>query len=450
MATTDKSPLSQAPAPATVAPEFLPDADAIERTPIHGGISYTLYLLALLTVVAVLWAQFSEIDQIVVARGRLVTPQPNVVLQPLDTAHLKTLDVRVGDIVRKGQVLATFDPTFVSADLAQLRDRHASLSAQIRRLEAETQDRTFKPGTGADEVLNATLDEQRRANFRVKLRGFEERIGRLRAAVDTNARDTVALESRVKSLREIEDMNESLSARQYQSRRSLLESREKRLEVERDLVVARSRSAELRQEMAAAESEKLAFSREWRQKALEELVSARRDLDSLKEQIVKAETRTARTTLVAPADGVVLEIAKRSTGSIVREAEALLTLVPIGVPLEAEIQIDSPDIGFVRVGATTRIKVDAFPFQKHGTIQGRLEKLGHDAQPREATANSPPVLAYTGRVELGDLTLRNLDRTVALMPGMTLTAEIVVGRRTVMSYLLYPLASVLDQAAREP
>jgi HlyD family secretion protein len=452
MATADKSPIGRksSATPGNDAVEFLPDADAIEMTPIHGGISYTLHLLALLLVTAFLWAQFSEVDQVVMARGRLVTPQPNIVLQPLDTAYIKSLEVRVGETVRRGQVLATFDPTFVAADLAQLQDRLASIDVQVRRLEAETQDREFITGKDANEKLQASLDEQRRANLRVKLKGLSEHVGRLRAAIDTNTRDIGVLDSRVKSLREIEDMNDSLSARQFQSRRSLLESREKRLEVERELVNARSRSAELKRELAAAESERASFARDWRQKALEELITVRREKDALTEQIVKARMRSARTTLVAPVDGVIQEIAKRSPGSIVRETEALLTLVPLNVPLEAEIQIESSDIGFVRVGEPARIKVDAYPFQKHGVLKGRLGKLGQDTQARDATGALPPSLVYIGRVELGDTKLHNLGREMTLLPGMTLTAEIVVGTRTVMSYLLYPIRATIDEAAREP
>jgi hemolysin D len=429
---------------------FLPDADEIERTPIHRGVPVTLYLLLTLFLAIILWASLSEIDQVVTARGRLVTPQPNIVVQPFETAQIRSLDVRMGQIVNRGQVLATLDPTYVTADLTQLRDRLASLDAQVRRLEAEQEGSIFKGKNGSDDLLQASLDLERRGNYQARLRSLDETIGRLKASMMTNSKDIASLEFWVKSLREIETMNEDLYARKFQTRQSLLESRERRLAVERDLVVARNREAELARDLAGAEADKAAFVKEWRQKMLEELVNARRERDAAAEQVQKAELRSRLINLVAPEDAVVLEIAERSPGSIVREAEPLFTLVPLNVPLEAEVQIDSADIGHVKLGDPVRVKIDAFPFQKHGTISGKLAKMSQDAFVRKSVTGNPAESYYLGRVEFERISFRNLDKPARLLPGMSMTSEIVVGKRSVISYFLYPMIKAFDEAAREP
>lgn len=429
---------------------FLPDAEEIERTPIHHGVPVTLYTLLVLFLSLILWAALSEVDQVVTAKGRLVTPQANMVLQPFETARILSLSVQMGQIVSKGQTLATLDPTIVTADLAQLQDRLASLDAQMRRLEAEQHGTPLNAGKSEDEMLQTSLDRERRGHYQSRLKSLEETIGRLQAALNTNNKDIASLEFWVKSLKEIEGMNNELYERKYQTRQIMLESREKRLSVERDLVLARNREVELRRDLAAAEADKSAFSQEWRQKTLEELVETRRERNSIAEQLHKAELRNRLINLTAPEDGVILEIAKRSPGSIIREAEPFITLVPLNVPLEAEVQIDTADIGRIRVDDPVRIKIDAFPFQKHGILSGKLTKLGQDSFVRESSVDKAAGAYYLGRVELGKIAFRNLDKPVRLIPGMSMVAEIVVGKRTVLSYFLYPIIKAFDEAGREP
>ncbi len=429
---------------------FLPDAEEIERTPINRGVPITLYVLLALFTSLLLWAALSEIDQVVTARGRLVTPQPNIVLQPFETARILSLPVRMGQIVTKGQTLATLDPTIVTADLAQLRDRLQSMDSQIRRLEAEQHGTVLNSGDSADDVLQASLDRERRGHYRARLQSLEESIGRLQAAIVTNRKDITSLEAWVKSLQEIEQMNRELYERKYQTRQLMLESREKRISVERDLVVKRTHEVELKRELAAAEADKRAFTLEWKQKVLEELVETRRERDSLAEQIHKAELRSRLINLEAPADGVVLEIAKLSPGSIVREAEAFITLVPLDATLEAEVQIDTADIGRIKVGDAVRVKIDAFPFQKHGILTGQLAKLSQDSFVKSQTSDQEASAYYLGRVELGPVKFRHLDKPARLIPGMSMTAEIKIGKRTVLSYFLYPMMKALDEAGREP
>ena len=430
--------------------EFLPDADELERRPLHRGVPIVLYLLLGVFCSLLLWASLSEIDLVVTARGRLTTPQANMVIQPMETAQIETMPVRMGQIVSKGQVLATLNPTFAFADLNQLRERMSSLDAQLHRLEAEQDGKEFKPGSGMDDVLQSRLALERKASYQARAAALDENIGRLKAGIVTNTRDIESLGAWVKSLREMETMNEEMYAKRYQSRQVLLESQERRLAVERNLEVARNRDAELKRELAAAESDRSAFGKEWRQKVLEEIVAVRRDRDSLAEQLQKAELRNRLVNLTAPEDAVVLEIAKLSPGSIVREAEALFTLVPLNVPLEAEVQIDTADIGHVKLGDRVRVKIDAFPFQKHGTLPGRLAKLSQDSFLHEGLPAQSAGSYYLGRVDLENLAFRNIKGPARLLPGMTLSAEIVVGKRTVASYFLYPVVKAFDEAAREP
>jgi HlyD family secretion protein len=461
--TRPPGPLPSAPAPAPAdaragetAIEFLPDADEIERRPLPPAARMTLSVLTAMVFSFLLWASISEVDRIVVARGRLVTPLPNIVVQPLETSIVQSIDVRVGQVVKKGEKIATLDPTFTSADLAQLQARHQSLDTQAKRLEMELAGGKPVAGAGnADGRLQAQLAVEKQSNYRSQLAKMTETVERLKAVQLTNKRDQEVLDARVKSLLEIEAMQQKLVDQKFGAPVRLYEAREKRLEVERDLQQARNREAEVRRELAGAEAERAAFVNSWRQKSMEELLTTQRDRDAATEQLQKADKRSRLVVLTAPVDAVVLEIAKRSTGSVVREAEPLFTLVPLDAQLEAEVQIESGDIGYVKLGDATRIKLDAFPFQLHGTLPGSVQTLSEDAFRREQAGGAAGAATgadayYLGRIALGGTRLKGMTAKNRLLPGMTVTGEIVVGKRTVISYLLWPLTKALDEAIREP
>jgi HlyD family secretion protein len=430
---------------------FLPDPDELEKRQLPAGLNLTMYLLLGLFAAAIAWASLFEVDMVVMARGKLVTQQPNIVIQSFETAQITALKVSAGQVVKKGQILAVLDPTFVTADLAQAQDRLKSLDAELRRIDQEQAGKAYGGGgRNRDEALQSSLQAERQASFQAKLLRLDEGIGRLKAILATNESDIAAQEARMKSLLEIEAMNEELTKQNFQSKLKLLESRERRQEVEREMVSTRNRTLELRKQLAEAEAEKLSFAKDWRQKSTEDLVAVRRERNSVAEQVNKAERRSRLIELAAPADAVVLEVAaNKSTGSVVRESEQLFTLVPLGVALEAEIQIESQDIGFVKLTDPVRLKIDAFPYQKHGLIKAELDKLGQDAFTRDSGTGAARPAFYVGRTRVNMNELHNLPKQTQLIPGMTLSAEIVVGKRSVMSYVMYPVMRGLSEAATE-
>lgn len=430
--------------------DFLPDAQAIEHQAPPLGTRITLYALLALVLTALLWATFAQIDKLVIGRGRLVTPLPNIVVQPLEQAILKTIQVRVGQTVRKGAVLATLDPTFAEADASQLGARSDSLGMRARRLEAELQGRIPIDAGGAhsQQQVQTRLMAERQATYAARMRQFDESIARLRAAQATNRQDQATLAERVQSLAELEAMQAELQTRQFGSRARVLEVRERKLEVERDRATAVNRAEEIRREIAATEAERTAFGRNWRQESLEKLSAAVQERDEVAEQLAKARRRTDLVSLTAPEDAVVLEIGKKSVGSVLREAEPLFVLVPLNAPLEAEVEVAPADVGMLRVGDAVRVKIDTYPFQKHGTIRGKVLHISPDTFTRQGPVGTDSAY-YLARVGLDDTRLDGVPTPTLLLPGMTLAGEIITGQRSVISFFLYPLIRVLDESLRE-
>jgi HlyD family secretion protein len=155
------------------------------------------------------------------------------------------------------------------------------------------------------------------------------------------------------------------------------------------------------------------------------------------------------TKMKAPVDAVVLEIADRSVGSVLREAETLVTLVPDDADLYVEANIPSRDVSYVKVGNTVSVKLETYPFQRYGTLTGRLDVISADSVPLKAD-DPKSELVYRAQVHLTDSVRALTKRGIHLRPGLVATAEIKTGKRSIASYVLNPILRTADEGMREP
>ncbi|MEQ1955484.1 HlyD family type I secretion periplasmic adaptor subunit [Mesorhizobium sp. CN2-181] len=434
--------------------EFQPDAVELEERVPPKTARLALYGVTALIGAAVLWASLSSIDEVVVAPGKLVTIEPTIIVQPLETSIIRSIEVKTGDVVRAGQTLATLDATFSQSDVDQQRAKFAALDAQVKRLEAEIDDVDYAAiaGNSPDERLQEMMFVQRRAFHLSQLKNFDQQIAGQEAAIATSKDQEAILASRRDGLIQIEQAREVLYKKETGSLLNLLGSRDARLDVESTLAQLRGTETAARHMLAKLQAERQAFIDDFRRVTVEQLVDLKSQRSTVSDELKKMELRRDMVALTAPSDAVVLDLAQRSIGSVVREAEPIVTLVPLNVPLEAEVSITTQDIGRIEVADEARIKLDAYPFQKFGTASGTVHTISRDAfaaDPQEQSAG-PRAPFFKARVLLGDKQLEVNGEPVRLLPGMTVSAEIKVGRRTVISYFLYPLIRGLDESIREP
>lgn len=434
--------------------EFQSDAIEVEeRTPPRIA-RLTLYCVVALIFAAVAWASVSRVDMIVTAQGKLITTRPNLVVQPLETSVIREIHVRPGDVVKRGDVLATLDPTFSQADLDQLRTRVAALDATINRLKAELGGYEFvvADSTNPDDVLQGKMFLQRRTFYETQLRNFDAQIASARANLKTSEDEEAVLVRRLETVRAIETMRGTLMDKEVGSKLNFLLSRDARLEVESNLSRVRGNQADFEHKVEKARADQQVFTEEFRRTAYQDLVETLAKRNSAAEDLKKVELRRQLIVLSAPADSIVLEIANRTIGSVVREAETIFVLVPRDVPLQAEINVEGKDIGQVAVGQPVRVKFEAFPFQKYGTGSGVVRVVSQDTflpDTKGESTHRTPAPYYRVLVEITDAKLRLQPERIQMIPGMAVTAEMKVGRRSVISYFLYPLLRGLDESIRE-
>lgn len=437
-----------------VVAEFQSDAAEIEHgTPPRVG-RITLYCIVALIAAAVTFACVSRVDMIVTAQGKLITTNPNLVVQPLETSVIRDIRVKAGDRVDRGDVLAILDPTFSQADLDQLRSRLAGFDASIGRVRAELDgvDYVIEESANADQALQRKVFLQRRTAYDLQIQNYDAQIASAQANLKTAQDEELVLTQRLDTMQSIEAMRNVLMAKEVGSRLNFLLSRDARLEVESNLARVRGAIVDNMHRLDKARADQKVFAAEFRRTAYQELVETLPKRNGAAEELKKAELRRQLIVLHAPADAAVLEIANRTVGSVIREAETLFVLVPRGETLRAEVNVEGRDIGQVAVGQTVRIKFDAFPFQKFGTGTGEVAVISQDSFSPDAKAEGarrPSAPYYRVLIDLRNTHLRLPPERLQLMPGMAVTAEMKVGKRRVISYFLYPLLRGLDESIRE-
>jgi HlyD family secretion protein len=441
---------------------FMNPIDGICEAPPPRFMRSTYQILLAMMVSAIVVASLTKIDMVVMAPGTLTTESPPMMLQPIDRGIIRELRVKPGDTVTKGQILAVLDPTFARADLAVLAVQQRSLAAEVHRIEAELNNKPFEVGSAAngDEQMQVTLYRQRMNQYKSRLSYFDQEIQRLNASIRTTEDDRASLAKQLDYAKELENMRGELLRSQNGSKLNYLDAQTLRVRTEREYQDAVNHLTELQHGVQSKQAERETFVDEWRRQLMETLVTMRTEAAKIDEGVAKASLMNDLVMVTAPADGVVLDVAKRSVGSIMREAEPLITIVPSDVPLVADVVISSADVGYTKEGDEVVIKVDAFPYQRHGLLKGRLQFISEEsyamaeAGGQASTALPPQVqkggAVHRGRVVLESATLENMPNGAHLIPGMTVTAEVKVGARRVISFFLFPLTRGLAESLREP
>lgn len=428
---------------------FTADAFELETRPLPGWARSSLYPILLFIALAVVWASFSRMDVVVTGRGKVITTSPPLLIQPFEKLAIRSIDVMPGQVVHAGDVLATLDSTFAASDAEDLRHQIASQEAELARLQSEMGNGDLKiDAANPNAGLQQSLKEQRKVEYDTKLDSLDRGIARGEATLETNRQSQAGLRESLRIGTEVEDMRADLVAKNVGSKLNLLIAQHDKVQTKTQLEEKQHEELEVRQQIAGLKSDRANFIAEWQRKTSDSYVEVQRKLDTLREQLVKAERRSRLVTLTAPRDAVVLDVERRGVGGVASEGEALMSLIPLDTPLEIEAELDGRDIGNVRVGDPVRLKLEAFPFQRHGTLNGTVHTISEDTLPPPDKNERQQI--YKARIALDTTKLDNVPADFRLLPGMTASAEIKVGRRRVISYLLYPVIRALDEGMREP
>ena len=197
-------------------------------------------------------------------------------------------------------------------------------------------------------------------------------------------------------------------------------------------------------QMASAGSNVSESRAEARARILNDLAKAEAEANLRREELTKATQRSSLQTLTAPTDGIVAQLAVHTIGGVVKAAKPIIVIVPKGGTLVVEVKLLNKDMGFVRQGQPVALKLEAFPFTRFGTVRGHVESISSDAVEDEKLG-----LVYSVRITVDRAFIDRGDSKVSLSPGMSATADIRTGQRSIMSYLMSPIDQARLEAGRE-
>ena len=434
-----------------VANDFQSDAAAIEEAPVPVTAHAALYLVLLLLVIAIAWAIIGTVDRIVVGSGKIASRTPMLVMQPFTTSRVVQIDVKAGDHVKKGQILARFDQAFAQADVSTLQQKVRSLTAQSQRLSAELSGAPFTATEGADpeRITQAQIYAQEMSDYQAETGQRDSRLAEIQSQMQVDQDGIPGIQSQLAMANKVVAIQEYLQREKAAATLDVMKAQSGAIDSSQRLRNTEGDLKKLTQQRAEATQEREAYLQKWRSDHNQQLVQARQDLAEASETLNKANRMHELTEIAAPVDATVLEVADRSIGSVLKEAETLVTLVPDGAELYVEANVPSRDISYLKVGDSVRVKLESYPFQRFGTIDGVLTVISPDSMPLK-DANDQSKLVYRVQVKLDDDAATLAARGLHLKPGLVASAEIKTGTRSIASYVLNPILRIKDESLREP
>lgn len=432
--------------------EFAPGLARIEAmapSPLGRAVLYGTISLAAATFA---WAALARLDIVAVAEGKLVPAGYLKIVQPTEQGSVKEILVREGESVRAGQALARMDSALSDADLRALNADYVARRLALRRAESQLTGRAFVRTHDDPPEAFARVQAQHAANLHAHGNALaQERSVLERARHDLAATEEVRakLVQVLPHYRDQEQAFAKLVADGFAGKLIHTDKQRERIEREQDLRTQESVIAAARATIAQSAQRLTQITADYRRQLEAERAEVAPQVERLRMELDKQAHRHALLELRAPQDGIVKDLATHTPGTVVAPGTILMTLVPANEPLRAEVWLANDDAGFVRSDQPVKLKLAAFPFQKYGMLEGRVAQISADAteasQPNLRTA----ALAFKALVELRDQSLETDGRRYRLASGMQVAAEIHLGERSVLEYLLSPIRKAFHDAARE-
>jgi hemolysin D len=456
---------------------FLPAALSLQDTPVHPSPRRLAYVVMVLLAIALAWASLGHIDIVAVAQGRVVVGDGTKVIQPLEPGVVRRILVQDGARVQAGQALVELDATYASADKAAVQDQLKSAASEAMRAQTLMQGLSsinnnnnalqnsdlFEPlnralPTNPTSKLNAKEAENAQTQLNAEWADIRARLGKLASEVNRRQAEIATVKEQVAKLSATvplavkrEQDFKNLSDQGFVASHTGQDRTRERIELERDLATQQARLLEAQAALAETQTTKAAYLAETRRQLADRLATTQLKTTQLNQDQTKATQRERLSTLIAPVAGTVQQLAIRSVGGVVTQAQPLMVIVPDEARVTAEVVIDNKDIGFVNTGQDVTVKLETFAYTRYGTIPAKVSRVSADAvvdDKRQANGSTNNAI-FPATLTLDQSSINIDGKQVRLSPGMNITAEIKTGKRRVIDYLLSPIQQAGNESLRE-
>lgn len=443
--------------------EFLPPAIEIEETPPSPLSRALIWVILLIVILAFLWSYLGHVDEVAVARGKVIPDGRVKVIQPLETGVIRAIHVEEGQRVKEGQLLIELDPTIKEADVQSTEKTLSIHKMDKERLMEELNGEVKKTGNRRGAIGDGTaafsknkyekqeakeiselqkkLKDARKSEYKAKEEALLLVISQKESAFHVAGAIVTKLEKTYTILKEQEAAYKNLYEQGYLAKMELLDKQRDLYSTEHELEAQKKIADQARNGLEEAKKNLDALKMEREKGILGEIVEREKSIAAIEGEVVKAKKMYEFEKLYSPVDGTVHGLASYTIGGVVTPAQPIVTIVPEGTPLIVEAMVSNNDIGFLKAAQEAEIKFDTFPFQKYGTIKGKVVSISPDAFEDEKLG---PV--YKIKVQLERLNLIVDGRNAAILPGMTASVEVKTGKRRIIEFFLSPIVKYSNES----
>jgi HlyD family secretion protein len=442
--------------------DFAPPLLRIQDKPPAPLAGWMLRLLIGLLAGILLWAMFGRLDIVAVTDGKLVPSSYLKIVQPAEQGIVKEILVKEGEAVQAGQVLIRMDSVLAGADVKSIQAEYFQKRIALRRIDAQLTGRKFSKEKNDPAELALQVEAQYAAN----VRAYENALAQERTLLEKARHDLAAAQATKAKLEQVlphyieqEKAFEKLTKDGFAGRILYTDKQRERIEKEQDLRTQEFTIGANRALIEQSEQKIAQITADYRRQLQTERVETAAQLEKFTQELAKISHRHELLELRAPQAGIVKDLATHTAGTVAAPGTILMTLVPEGDKLVAEVWVSNQDVGFVRPGQEAKLKLAAFQFQKYGMLEGRVLHVNADAtEAPSANTRSDALagrdrpmgpLAFRALIELNHQQLFTDGRGYALQPGMQVAGEIHLGTRSVLEYVLSPVQKAFHEAARE-
>lgn len=419
--------------------DFVADADTalLQQDPLRARM--ILKVVTLVFLVLVLWASFAEVDEITRSEGKVIPSRHLQVLQSLDGGIVTEILVQEGQEVAQDQILLRLDQTRFVSNLRESKSQYYSLLAKAARLRALSDGRTFVvPEELAKNKDMRDLVEAERALYLSRQSELEASLSVVRQQLAQRRQELVELTAR----RDQASSGLELTSKELNLTRPMVASGAvsdvEILRLERDVSryrgdrdQAAAQIQRIHAAIAESQSKALEVEREFRNRARSELSETNAKLDSLGEGSVALSDKVKQSVIRSPMKGTVQRLLAKTVGGVVQPGRDIVEIVPSEDTLLIEARVLPRDIAFLRPGQDALVRLTAYDYAIYGGFEGTLEQISSDT-----VIDDKGNAFYVVRVRTKKA---GLDPKLPIIPGMIAQADIMTGKKTVLSYLLKPI-----------
>jgi adhesin transport system membrane fusion protein len=432
------------------APDFATDVreTILAQTPQGGRL--IIWATLILLVIFIVWASFSELEEVTRGEGKVVPSSHVQIVQNLEGGIISEILINVGDKVKKDQLLLKMDPTRFSSSFEENRVKYLSDKAKAARLKAEA---TGSALVIPEDVLKERPDiaERERQLFQTRRMELGSSSEIKRQQINQRRQELKELEAKLVEL----NRTYSLLQKEIGMIKPLvnkgaasdvevlqLERQASQLEGEIDRVRHAIPAAQAKLQESEVALRELSLS--YRSKSSTESSEVLKELDESASSSLALKDRLDRTAVRSPVDGIVNRVMVKTVGGVVQPGMDLVEIVPMHGNLLIEAKIKPSDIAFLRPGQKATIKFTAYDYTVYGALDAELESVGADSITDDKGNSYFLVRLRTDKNYLG-----TAQHPLPIMPGMVTTVDILTGKKTVLSYILKPVLKARYMALRE-